>query len=164
MEHKGGATHVLLINVLHEISPKEWPETFAAIASFLRNDGKLILVETEELRYGEKPYMDGFLVVQEPAVKLLLKEAAVRCDHCKHPYERVARYQIPKEMLLRVDSVSVKAAVEEIGRISLEKIYQLRQESNRDKQWLQGVQLAFWTHQYANVQLFLNPPGASAKV
>ena len=94
---KGGATHVLMINVLHEIPPKEWPETFATIASFLRNDGKLILVETEELRYGEKPYMDGFLVVQEPAVKLLLNEIDVRCDHCEHPYERVVRYQIPKK-------------------------------------------------------------------
>lgn len=128
---KGGATHVLMINVLHEIPPKEWPETFATIASFLRNDGKLILVETEELRYGEKPYMDGFLVVQEPAVKLLLNEIDVRCDHCEHPYERVVRYQIPKKMLLNVDSASVDAAVEEIGRISLEKIYQLRRENNR---------------------------------
>ena len=155
---KGGATHVLMINVLHEIPPKEWPETFATIASFLRNDGKLILVETEELRYGEKPYMDGFLVVQEPAVKLLLNEIDVRCDHCEHPYERVVRYQIPKKMLLNVDSASVDAAVEEIGRISLEKIYQLRRENNRSKQWLLGVQLAFWTHQYANVQLFLHSP------
>lgn len=154
---KGGATHVLMINVLHEIPPKEWPETFATIASFLRNDGKLILVETEELRYGEKPYMDGFLVVQEPAVKLLLNEIDVRCDHCEHPYERVVRYQIPKKMLLNVDSASVDAAVEEIGRISLEKIYQLRRENNRSKQWLLGVQLAFWTHQYANVQLFCIP-------
>ena len=155
---KGGATHVLMINVLHEIPPKEWPETFATIASFLRNDGKLILVETEELRYGEKPYMDGFLVVQEPAVKLLLNEIDVRCDHCEHPYERVVRYQIPKKVLLNVDSASVDAAVEEIGRISLEKIYQLRRENNRSKQWLLGVQLAFWTHQYANVQLFLHSP------
>ena len=155
---KGGATHVLMINVLHEIPPKEWPETFATIASFLRNDGKLILVETEELRYGEKPYMDGFLVVQEPAVKLLLNEIDVRCDHCEHPYERVVRYQIPKKVLLNVDSASVDAAVEEIGRISLEKIYQLRRENNRSKQWLLGVQLAFWTHQYANVQLFFHSP------
>lgn len=164
LEHKGRATYVLLINVLHEISPKEWPEIFATIASFLRNDGKLILVEAEELRYGEKPYMDGFLVVQEPAVRLLFNETSVRCDHCEHPYERVARYQIPKEMLLKVDSVSVNAAVEEIGRISLEKIYQLRQESNRNKQWLQGVQLAFWTHQYANAQLYLNSPMRNTKV
>ena len=155
---KGGATHVLMINVLHEIPPKEWPETFATMASFLRNDGKLILVETEELRYGEKPYMDGFLVVQEPAVKLLLNEIDVRCDHCEHPYERVVRYQIPKKMLLNVDSASVDAAVEEIGRISLEKISQLRRQNTRSKQWLLGVQLAFWTHQYANVQLFLHSP------
>lgn len=158
LKHKGGATHVLLVNVLHEIPPKEWTETFATIASFLRNDGKLILVENEELRYGEKPYMDGFLVIQQSAMTLLLKEDTIQCDHCKHPYERVVRYQIPKEKLLKVDSTSVKAAVEEIGRISFDKIYQLRQENNRNKQWLRGVQLAFWTHQYANVQLFLNPP------
>lgn len=159
LEQKGRATHVLLINVLHEIPPEKWPESFAVIASFLRDGGKLVLVEAEELRYGEKPYMGGFLVVQEPAVKLLLKGANIRCDHCEHPYERVVRYQIPKEMLLNVDSVSVNAAIEEIGRISLEKINQLRQESARNKQWLSGVQLAFWTHQYANVQLFRNPPG-----
>lgn len=154
LEQKGKATHVLLINVLHEIPPEEWPESFGVIASFLRDDGKLILVEAEELRYGEKPYMEGFLVIQEPAVKLLLKGADVQCDHCEHPYERVVRYQIPKQLLVNVDSASVNAAVEEIGRISLEKIYQLRKESNHNKQWLSGIQLAFWTHQYANVQLF----------
>lgn len=159
LEKKGKATHVLLINVLHEIPPEKWPESFADIASLLRDGGKLILVEAEELRYGEKPYMEGFLVVQEPAVKILLKGADVRCDHCKHPYERVARYQIPKEALLNVDSDSVSAAAEEISRISLEKISQLRREGVQNKQWLSGVQLAFWTHQYANVQLFRNPPG-----
>ena len=158
LEQKGKATHVLLINVLHEIPPEEWPESFAVIASFLRDGGKLILVEAEELRFGEKPYMEGFLVVQEPAVKLLLKGANVQCDHCEHPYERVVRYQIPKELLDNVDSTSVNAAVEEIGRISLEKIYQLRKESDQNKQWLSGIQLAFWTHQYANVQLFRHSP------
>lgn len=163
LNQKGGATHVLLVNVLHEIPPEEWSGTFSTIASFLRNDGKLILVETEELRYGEKPYMDGFLVVQQPAMKLLLKENDIQCDHCEPPYERIVRYQIPKEMLLKVDDNSVNAAVKEIGRISFDKIYQLRQESNRNKQWLLGVQLAFWTHQYANVQLFLNPPVGSAE-
>lgn len=160
---KGGATHVLLINVLHEIPPEEWPECFAVIASFLRDGGKLILVEAEELRFGEKPYMEGFLVVQEPAVKLLLKADDVRCDHCEHPYERVVRYQIPKELLPRVDRGSVEAAAEEIGQISLDKIYRLRQQNGRNKQWLSGVQLAFWTHQYANVQLFLHPPGGSTQ-
>ena len=122
--------------------------------SLLREGGKLILVEAEELRFGEKPYMEGFLVVQESAVKLLLKGAEVQCDHCEPPYERVVRYQIPKELLCNIDSTSVNAAVEEIGRISLDKIYKLRKDSNQNKQWLSGVQLAFWTHQYANVQLF----------
>ena len=107
--------------------------------------------------------MEGFLVVQEPAVKLLLKADDVRCDHCEHPYERVVRYQIPKELLPRVDRSSVEAAAEEIGQISLDKIYRLRQQNGRNKQWLSGVQLAFWTHQYANVQLFLHPPGGSTQ-
>ena len=153
--NKGGATHVLLINVLHEIPPEEWPGVFAAIASLLRDDGKLILVEAEELRFGEKPYMEGFLVVQESAMKKLLKGTAVQCDHCKPPYERVVRYQIPKERLSNVDCDSVDDAAKEIGRISLEKILHLRQQKDKDNQWLSGVQLAFWTHQYANVQLFL---------
>lgn len=154
LKGKGKATHVLLVNVLHEIPPEKWPESFATIMSLLREGGKLILVEAEELRFGEKPYMEGFLVVQESAVKLLLKGAEVQCDHCEPPYERVVRYQIPKELLCNIDSTSVNAAVEEIGRISLDKIYKLRKDSNQNKQWLSGVQLAFWTHQYANVQLF----------
>jgi predicted ATPase len=152
------ANKVLLINVLHEIPPMEWEETFANINKMLNENGILIIVERNELTVGEKPFTGGYFVMNaESLFKLFV---CSQNDFCTkpHPERPVTAYIIPKPLLSAVTAESAKEAIKAIEDIALNKIKDIKEIDCRkiqtEKQWKHGVSLAFWTHQYANARLF----------
>lgn len=156
ISNEGKADFVLMVNVLHEIDPIYWTGIFNDIYDILADNGNLIIVEHEELTYGEKPYNNGFLVIQEEALKLLSSEK-ILCNRCSYN-DTIAGYTIPRSVLNGASEQVIEQMVEKIGNIALKKIKEIKsykQDDNSDL-FKPGIRLAFWTHQFANSQLILN--------
>ncbi len=161
----GSATHVLMVNVLHEIPPDAWAQVFCNISSMLADSGVLILAEAEILHYGERPYDSGFLVIQRPAVEALLDGGEFECRRNDKPYEYVVAYIIPKASLNAVKEDTIKQALKVVKTFSLKQIEAIKKANLPLKQthraevdrnaWKTGLELAFWTHQFANAELAL---------
>lgn len=154
---------IFMVNVLHEIDPIFWLVLFGNLVELLDDNGQLVIVEKEELTYGEQPYSNGFLVMEELAMGSLLGRDDF--DFARHPDRNdIVRYLIPKEALKNITTESIAAAVECIGKIALDEIRNIQQTSIALKKQAQaiqlgfkeGVRLAFYAHQYASANLFLN--------
>lgn len=150
---QGTAKYVLLVNVLHEIPPAEWPEMFSAIKQLLMDTGKLIIVEREELTIGEAPYDNGFLMLTYNGALELFGNGNFTVErHNTKSY--IVRYIIEKQGLL-IDEEKTKLCVDQIKNDSLKKIKELKlTKSNSDIQrYKSGIQLAFYLQQYANATI-----------
>lgn len=152
----GLSDYVLMVNVIHEISPNEWPAIFEDIYSLLKDDGSLIIVELEEISIGEQPYTDGFLVIPEEAIQLLnsYNEQVICKRHLEN--NRIIRYQIPKRLLLKMTKEQTRQIVNKTSCIALEHITSIKNsEKTPENLFEYGIKLAFWTHEFANAQLAL---------
>ena len=151
----GSASYVLLVNVLHEIPPNEWVSIFENVRELLKEDGKLLIVERDELMVGEAPYKEGFLMITSKGCKALFKEDSF--VEIRHPQKKyIVKYIIIKEGL-DVNTSKVKACIEAIQKDSLENIQKAKEnrEEERVKKFKIGMKLVFWLHQYANSSLLL---------
>jgi len=149
------ANKVLLINVLHEINPNQWEETFKKINRLLNNDGYLVIVEREELTVGEKPSDSGFFVLQKESLCVLFACKPIDFETISHPNEskKVVTHIIPKRLLECINKKTVKGAIDKIKEIAEAKIRRLK-EQTAESSWERGVALAFWSHQFINAYLF----------
>lgn len=69
---------VVLMNVLHEIDPTEWLQTFQTIFRVLKDDGILVFLEVLSLTNGEQPYGNaGYLLLQDQETKYLFPHATL---------------------------------------------------------------------------------------
>lgn len=151
----GSASYVLLVNVLHEIPPKEWVSIFKNVRELLSEKGKLLIVERDELMVGEAPYNQGFLMITSNGCKVLFKEN--NFVEIRHPQKKyIVKYIIKKEGL-DVNSNEVKECIETIQKDALENIQKAKEnrEEERIKKFKVGMRLVFWLHQYANASLLL---------
>ncbi len=150
---KGKADYVLLVNVLHEIDPVYWLKVFKNINKLLNDDGKLIIVERDELTIGETPYDDGFLVLTPNSANCLFgEENTILKRHSDKPH--IVRYTISKSGL-NVTQDKIFNAINQIKSDSLDIITALRDKSKKITNYKKGLQTAFWLHQYANSSLAL---------
>lgn len=151
---QGMAKYVMLINVLHEIPPDGWKEVFCNARLLLKEEGKIIIVEREELMIGEAPYEQGFLMITSNAVKKLFGEEKV--EEKRHPTkDYLVRYMIAPDNLNIEDMDSI---VQIIRQDALGKIRQIKNgsiSSDRKVRFKNGIKLAFWAHQFANAALLL---------
>jgi ABC-type hemin transport system ATPase subunit/SAM-dependent methyltransferase len=63
---------VLLCNVLHEIHPREWLQTFEEIKRVLKPNGYLLIVEDKFLPKGENAHEHGYLILGLSELTVLL--------------------------------------------------------------------------------------------
>lgn len=153
---RGTARYVLLVNVLHEIPPNMWGSIFGNIKELLKEDGKLLIVERDELMVGEAPYKHGFLMITSNGCRELFKEN--NFEEIRHPEKKyIVKYIIKKEGL-DVDKSRVKACIQAIQKDSLDNIKKAKniREEERIKKFKVGMKLVFWLHQYANSSLIIN--------
>jgi predicted ATPase len=169
LDRKGLADFVFMVNVLHEIQPSEWVETFNGVKSLLKTDGHLVVVENEELTYGEKSYDNGFLVVPEEALRLLESEDS-KCTIKKSVFgentagkkENLVKYEIPARLLGNIDDDVVKEMVSTIRDLAFKKVKEMRDSDdtandNKMELFKKGIKLAFWSAEYINAQLIIAP-------
>ncbi len=152
---KDTVDYVLLINVLHEIPPSEWIGLFKIIYDLLKDSGKLIIVEREEITIGESPYDEGFLMMTEGGSKKLFGDNSVNLSrHPKKSY--IVKYTVSKDGLL-INKGKIINCINQIKKDSLSKIKSIKKEKNNNDENIQkykiGIRLAFYLQQYATASI-----------
>ena len=175
---KGKVDYILMVNVLHEIDVNEWIETFSGIKDLLKSDGKLIIVEREELTVGETPYVNGYVMLTKEGVKVLFDSPQV--DNYKDGQKErpIVRYIIKKSAIKKLQPEKVQSCLLKMQEEAKEKIQEIhktyrekdlkRNNDSADKEEIKqghklengrfkdGISLAFWVHQYTNISLILD--------
>ncbi len=149
----GKADYVLLVNVLHEIHPEIWKDEFSAIKTMLKPDGTLIIVERTELSNGEKPYSEGYLMLnQSGADKLFGEGNYLFKTHQDNPL--IGAYIVKADKIYVSDEM-VSKSVDAIGKEAFEKIKEIKEtEYSSDRQRFKaGLSLAFQLNQFANAKI-----------
>lgn len=154
--NKGSFDVVVLTNVLHEISPKNWLDLFGVtgeLTELLDDNGQLLLVEDQRIPLGEAAHEFGFIVLDTIAIKDLFKISGddSQIIQASERDGRLKAHLIPKSYLARCDHDSVQRALHSHCSHSKLEIETLR--ARRDKK--QARLFAFWIHQYANTKLAL---------
>lgn len=152
----GGVDYVLMINVLHEIDPKEWDDEFTVIQKLLKEGGKLIIVEREELTVGEAPYSNGFLMMTRDGAKELFGEA--NCTYICHPQKSyIVGHMVSKAGLIHAKE-KIPNCIKQIRADALKKIREVKNMVANDDmmRFKNGIRLAFYLNQFANASLLCN--------
>jgi ABC-type lipoprotein export system ATPase subunit/SAM-dependent methyltransferase len=149
---------VLLCNVLHEINPNEWEETFNQIKRTLKRDGYLLIIEDKFLPKGENAHEFGYLILGSEQLKLLFKpyfssdlkvfELSLKDEKYKN---RIVFTAFTKGQI-NISENNIKDAIKSLKETSFNNIKALRKQ---DKDINQGRQYANQTQLYINAQLAL---------
>lgn len=169
----GKADYIILVNVLHEIHPLDWENTFSDIKKLLKEkDGVLIIVELSELTVGESPSGDGFLMITEEGANSLFGEGKYQFIRHPNPKKKhIVSYRIREENI-DVNANKVKECVDTINRVSFEKISDMKKDiqsridkrsgipeytdekgESDEKTFRDGLHYSFLLNQYVNSTL-----------
>jgi len=156
---------VLLVNTLHEVSPKNWVNIFKNIYTILNDNGYLILCEPSMLSKGE--YLNknhGFIVLEEKALKYLLGENSnIKCfpndDRKKIVLASTQKKDLERFEKLNPDGV-IAESMKIIASTSLEQYRLMIQNSNIEEhnkkiRFENARKLAFFAAQYINANIGL---------
>lgn len=159
---------VVMCNVLHEVPPTQWTDLFGpggSVTAKVKSSGFLLLVETQQLPYGECAHEFGFLVLDTAELKRLFAVAETTpgfrvADSLRDGWLKA--HLIPQSCFTHLTRTTCDAALDQLCRTARERIADLRQDIqkcrlNNKSTYLQGRKLAFWVHQYANAALALPP-------
>ena len=150
---------VIMCNVLHEIDPKDWLNLFqkdGIITELLADNGVLLLVEDYQIPCGEKPYQNGFIVLDTPQIKELFMIKESDTDFLTTDARgdgRLKSHIIPNSCLKRIDTDSRKTALKSLAKSSREKIKEIRL---KEKNYSNGRLHGFYVQQLANATLSLD--------
>ena len=148
---------ILLCNVLHEINPKEWVETFEQVKKKLVRDGLLLIIEDKFLPKGENAHQFGYLILGIKQLRILFKshygslsnpitEYSIADEKYK---ERILFAAISREQINTTET-NVKEAIKSLKESSFHNLKTLRKQ---DKEMNQGRLYANQTQLYINAQL-----------
>lgn len=152
---------IILVNVLHEISPLHWNDLFAdtsAIYSLLCSDGKLIIVEDQVIPNGEKAYTEGFIVFDVPEFKKLFNLR-------KYTFEenldgRLKAHIFDKDTILKYSATNLKKALSSMFLHAKKEVEDIR---NKRTTYKNGMVHGFWVQQFANTFLVMDKMGIKIK-
>lgn len=157
---------VVLMNVLHEISVKEWRKIFEQIKKCLKFDGYLIFAEAKVLRIGEQPYCDnGYLVLNERQIKELFKpikgNEKICSIHTEMGREDKSEFIIiPADELGDVTDAKIRSALKCLKHETFRKLRTMDKErincaKNHSLPSFTYRKYAFVAQQYVNASLVL---------
>jgi len=99
--HRPLFDYVLLVNVLHEISPDKWIDIFKHIEQVLKNDGFLIFCEALTLNKGEfLGAKHGFLVLEEHSLRWLFGDDIIANYFLYNGERKVILSSIPRNNIV----------------------------------------------------------------
>lgn len=149
---------VVMMNVLHEIDPDEWPEIFYKLYQRMKPNSCLLLVEVNALRDGEYPNESGYMLLDKLEVGLLF------CGKSPHKIvidgnQKSKAFVIPREDLPRVKAGTVSRAILFLEKRTYEEIKEIRQEGQKPSN---SRRYAFLLQQHMNAKLYNDRKSVSA--
>jgi hypothetical protein len=145
---------VVMCNVLHEISPNEWIDTFnenSIINELLSDDGCILIVEDTEMTFGEHPNKDGFFVLGGAELKALFGMSANDFISTSFNNEkRLFAHLIPRKHLRNISTDSKNKAIKALYDNCREKIAEFRERTD----YRSGRLLGLWSQQLVNIVLY----------
>lgn len=158
----GGFDFVVLCNVLHEVSPREWFYLFRTqIEPLMSDNGNLLIVEDAEIPHGELAHSEGFIITDVTALKRLfgMSDRPVSFETSDERYKgRLFAYQISRALVAQVEPASILAAVEWCHKHSLSRILDLRSKKNTT--YRDGLLHSLLCQQHVNAGLALGKLGS----
>lgn len=155
-----GSFHmVVMCNVLHEILPAAWTDLFGPdgkISKLLRVEGYLLLVEVQQLPYGEKAHQNGFLVLDTAQLKKLFSIGEADANGLRVDTQRdgwLKAHLIAQPLLTRFTSSTREAAIKDLSSTARDRIRELREQGS---DYRYGRLHGFWVQQFANAQLAID--------
>lgn len=141
---------IVLMNVLHEIEPINWVETFKNIYNLLADDGYLLFVETSSLSKGEMPNKTGYLVLDNTELKYLF--------NCKKNPETITIEKgqksicipINKKLIRNVSHDTITKALQQLEKCTLCKLKKERESSTFEY----SRYYAYLTQLYINAKIY----------
>lgn len=154
---------VVMCNVLHEISPKDWLDIFSdqsIVSRALNENGYLLLVEDQRIPVGELAHEHGFIVLDTSHLRMLFsvseedhRNGFFLCNDARGD-GRLKAHLISKSLLCRITSESRKKSIDALRATAKNEIKKLR--NGRVGSYADGLLHAFWTQQFANTSLYLD--------
>jgi SAM-dependent methyltransferase len=148
---------VILCNVLHEIPPSEWNGLFGLagkIADSLKVAGNLLLVEVQQLPYGERAHKHGFIVLNSAQLRKLFSVPTGETSGFLENSQSdgwLKAHLISSVFVNQYTPETRRAALRDLVEMSKDKIEELRSSTATDYET--GRKHGFWVHQYANANL-----------
>lgn len=150
---------VVLCNVLHEIPVDRWNNLFGAdgrLTKILKPSGYLLIVEVQQLPYGERAHQHGFLVLDEPQLRKLfamgeVHAADITVDSRKGGWLKA--HLIKRDALERYTPELRRPALQSLADHAKSEIAKYRDGTLTDHR--AGKLHGFWVNQYANAILAL---------
>jgi hypothetical protein len=147
---------VVMCNVLHEVPPSEWSRLFGkrgTISRLLRNTGFLLVVEVQQLPYGERAHDQGFLVLDTSQFRKLFnigeRDLGFSLASARNGWLKA--HHIAKNLLEGYSDRNRTAALKDLSETAKEEIRKIRAATGYRAGRLHG----FWLQQFANAELAL---------
>lgn len=157
-EYKKSVDIVIMCNVLHEIPPDKWIQTFKNVSEMLNEHGHLLIVENHQTVIGEMAHEYGFIVLDTDSLKLLFQVQKEYFNVAIHKDRSTLKvHAIGKQLLMKVTKNSMKQAFCKHKEQSIDAIRKVRE--NNSSSYNDGLKHAFWVHQHTNTSLYLKENG-----
>ena len=150
----------VMCNVLHEIEPTKWIDSFLAenvLRQFLKKEGQLVIVEDYLMPKGEYAHKYGFVVLDTLAIYALFQSQAgssgirvINAEDARYS-GRIRAHVVPFHLLSNVTVSSVRNALRQAARNAENQISLIRQNGEVD--FRSGQAHAFWVQQFTNATL-----------
>lgn len=157
----GSIDIVVMCNVFHEISPRQWISLFSRNSLIMRSlneKGYLLIIEDQRIPVGEMAHDYGFLVLDTDHLKTLFSVTIEDINNELFGFEdergdgRLKAHLISKTLLSRITAETIKSSIDRLNDTAKSQIKRIRAlESSYENGQLNG----FWTQQFSNSSLFL---------
>lgn len=139
---------VLLCNVLHEISPRDWVDCLLNIKEILNESGSLLIIEDKFLPQGERANEFGYLILGSEETNVLLGAEGIELKLNEVEFKDRICFTVHKKEQINPTRDNVLDALRLLEKNSFERIKKLKEIKNPD---LSTGRL------YANIsQLYIN--------
>ena len=142
---------IVMMNVLHEVPPQEWPKLFQDLAKHLKEEAYLVFVEAAILTKGEWPNENGYMVMSEEELQILFGCQAPLPSICLDDRQKSTFVLVKQPRLLSVTNSSVNEALDQLEKNAWVQLCKCRQGKNYESK---PRNYAFWTQQYINARLY----------
>ncbi|BDF70807.1 hypothetical protein CE91St41_19640 [Oscillospiraceae bacterium] len=143
---------IVLMNVLHELPPETWPQTFDTIYNLLEDGGYLIFAEVFALTRGEMPNDNGYIMLGLEELKILLYDEQTILEIKNPAAKKSLCAAIPKRGVAHISPYSVLRAVQNLEERTFLTIQELRKEGRLDSKGMRHY--AFLSQLYLNAKLY----------